>query len=275
MGSLSILQFIFPQNNRREIIGCQLFGTCPFVWIKLMKKNNVFELPSLSTALSLLGMAAQIEALKAEQKKMSEQAARTILRALDAKDSYTFGHSMRVAYFSLVTGAEAGLNIDEMYELELSSIFHDIGKIGTPDAVLNKPSRLSEDEFQIMKQHPENTYEILKDFPYFEKIAVNSRFHHERFDGKGYPMGLKGHDIPLAARIILIADTFDAMTSTRPYRKGLPYEVAFDELNQFSGTQFDPHLVKLFIQGMKKEALKGEDEFFIPLMDRRFNKNAA
>lgn len=240
-----------------------------------MKKNNVFELPSLNTALSLLGMAGQVEELKNENKKISEQAARTILKALDAKDSYTFGHSMRVAYFSLVTGTEAQLSKEEMYELELSAIFHDIGKIGTPDAVLNKPSRLSEEEFQIMKQHPENSWEILKEYPQFEKVAANARFHHERYDGKGYPLGLKGDDIPVAARIILIADTFDAMTSTRPYRKGLPYEVAFEELIQFSGTQFDPNLVKLFIEGMRKEALKGEEEFFIPLMDKRFNKNAA
>jgi HD-GYP domain-containing protein (c-di-GMP phosphodiesterase class II) len=240
-----------------------------------MKKNNVFELPSLNTALSLLGMAAQVETLKSDNKKISEQAARTILKALDAKDNYTFGHSMRVAYFSLVTGSEAGLSPADMYELELSSIFHDIGKIGTPDAVLNKPTRLSEDEFLIMKKHPENSFEILKEFPYFDKVAENARLHHERFDGKGYPLGLKGQEIPLAARIILIADTFDAMTSTRPYRKGLPYEVAFDELIQFSGTQFDPQLVKIFIEGMRKEALKGEEQFFIPLMERRFNKNAA
>jgi HD-GYP domain-containing protein (c-di-GMP phosphodiesterase class II) len=240
-----------------------------------MKKNNVFQLPPLSTALSLLGMAQQVEHIKEEYNKMSEFAARTILRALDAKDSYTFGHSMRVAYFSLVTGAEAGFSPEEMKELELSAIFHDIGKIGTPDAVLNKPSRLSEEEFNVMKQHPDKSYEILKDFPMFEKIALNAKYHHERYDGKGYPLGLKGHDIPAAARIILIADTFDAMTSTRPYRKGLPYEVAYSELLQFSGTQFDPDLVKCFIEGMRKESLKGEEEFFIPLMDKRFTKNAA
>jgi len=240
-----------------------------------MKKNNVFELPSLSTALSLLGLATQVETLKEEKKKISEQAARTILKALDCKDSYTFGHSMRVAYYSLVTGAEAGLTPEQMHELELSAIFHDIGKIGTPDAVLNKPSRLSEEEFLVMKQHPEKSSEILQEFPGFEKIAMNARYHHERFDGKGYPLGLKGNMIPIAARIILIADTFDAMTSTRSYRKGLSYEVAFDELIQFSGTQFDPKLVECFIEGMRKEALKGEEEFFIPLMDRRFNKNAA
>ena len=240
-----------------------------------MKKNNVFELPSVATALSLLGLATMVEELKRDNKMISEQAARTILKALDAKDSYTFGHSMRVAYFSLVTGSEAELSPVEMRELELSAIFHDIGKIATPDAVLNKPSRLSEEEFNIMKQHPDKSYEILKDFPDFQKIAENARLHHERYDGKGYPLGLKGEEIPVLARIILIADTFDAMTSTRPYRKGLPYEVAYEELEQFSGTQFDPNLVKCFISGMKKEALKNEDEFFIPLLERKFNKNAA
>lgn len=229
----------------------------------------------MSTAMSLLGMAAQVEELKADNKKISEQAARTILKALDLKDSYTFGHSMRVAYFSLVTGSELGMSVEDMRELELSAIFHDIGKIGTPDVVLTKPSRLSEEEFNIMKAHPEKSFEILKEFPHFEKIALNAKYHHERYDGKGYPEGLKGEQIPVAARIILITDTFDAMTSTRPYRKGLDYEIAFEELLQFSGTQFDPNLVKLFIQGMRKEALKGEDQFFLPLMDRRFDKNAA
>ncbi len=240
-----------------------------------MKKNNVFELPSLSTALSLLGLASHVEELKADNKKISEQAARTILKALDCKDSYTFGHSMRVAYFSLVTGREAGMSVDDLHELELSALFHDIGKIGTPDAVLNKPARLSEEEFLIMKQHPEKSYEILKEFPHFEKIAINAGSHHERYDGKGYPHGIKGEDIPVAGRIILIADTFDAMTSTRSYRKGLPYEVAFEELLQFAGSQFDPNMVKLFIQGMEKEALKGEEEFFIPLLDKSFSKKAA
>jgi putative nucleotidyltransferase with HDIG domain len=241
----------------------------------MTKKNNVFQIPSYTTALSLLTLASQVEELKVEKRKVYEEAARTILRALNAKDSYTFGHSMRVAYFSLVTGRELGLNEEEIYELEMSALFHDIGKIATPDSVLNKPSRLSEEEFIIMKDHPVKSWEILKDFPEFEKIALNAKLHHERFDGKGYPHGMKGEEIPVFARIILIADTFDAMTSTRPYRKGLPYEVAFEELIQFSGTQFDPKLVQLFIQGMKKESLKGEETFFISLLDKKFEKNAA
>ena len=126
-----------------------------------------------------------------------------------------------------------------------------------------------------MKKHPEQSSQILNGFTHFEQIAINALCHHERYDGKGYPQGLKGDQIPVAARIILIADTFDAMTSTRPYRKGLDYEVAFDELIQFSGTQFDPEMVKFFIQGMRKEAKKGEEDFYIPLMAQRFTKNAA
>jgi HD-GYP domain-containing protein (c-di-GMP phosphodiesterase class II) len=272
----SLFYSLFFRKTTEENLSGGAFLVFSYVGLeKLMKKNNVFELPSMSTALSLLGMAGQVEELKNENRQISEQAARTILKALDVKDAYTFGHSMRVAYFSLVTGTEAKLTQEEMRELELSAIFHDIGKIGTPDAVLNKPSRLSEEEFLVMKQHPEMSWQILQDFPGFKKIADNARFHHERFDGKGYPFGLKGEEIPLSARIILIADTFDAMTSTRPYRKGLDYEVAFKELSDFSGSQFDPKLVEMFIQGMRKEAMKGEEEFFIPLMDRRFNKNAA
>lgn len=241
----------------------------------MKKSNNVFHIPSITTAQAMLAMAMEGERLKAENQAISEMMVRTILKALDCKDHYTFGHSMRVAYFSLVTGRELGLTEDELKDLELSAIFHDIGKIGTPDQVLNKPSRLTEEEFLVMKQHPEQSYEILKEFPVFEKIAKNARYHHERYDGRGYPEGMKGEEIPLFARIILIADTFDAMTSTRPYRKGLPYSVAYDELNQFSGSQFDPKCVKAFVEGMQKEALKNEEEFHIPLLGRNFSKNAA
>ena len=223
----------------------------------------------------MLSMAAEMEKLKDENGKMAEMMARTILKALDCKDHYTFGHSMRVAYFSLVTGREMGLNEEELKELELSALFHDIGKVGTPDLVLNKPSRLTEEEFTVMKQHPELSYTILNEYPVFEKIALNARYHHERFDGRGYPEGLKGETIPLFARIILIADTFDAMTSTRVYRKGLEHLVAFEELRQFTGSQFDPNCVEAFVSGMAKEALKGEEDFLIPFLNQHFSKNAA
>lgn len=249
--------------------------------MKKKKQTNVLDFPKHQKAdaqadtISIMSLATKIEELKDEKQKICEMAARTILQALDAKDHYTYGHSMRVCYFSMVVGREMGLTDHEMYELELSALFHDIGKIGTPDAVLNKPTRLNDEEFRIMKQHPVDSYNILKGFEVFEKIAVNAKHHHERYDGRGYPDALKGEEIPLYSRIILIADTFDAMTSTRVYRKGLPYETAYAELIEFSGSQFDPELVQFFISGMKKEQAKKEDQFFIPLMKQSFKKDAA
>lgn len=224
---------------------------------------------------SIISMAHRINELKNEKQRICEMAARTILSALDAKDNYTFGHSMRVCYFAMIIGKELGLSDKEMYDLQLTGLFHDIGKIGTPDAILNKPSRLNDEEFKIMKQHPTQSYEILKGFDVFENVAKFAKHHHERFDGRGYPDRLKGDQIPLFSRIILISDTFDAMTSTRAYRKGLPYEVAYNELIEFSGSQFDPGLVKHFITGMRKEEAKHEEQFYIPLMDRLFDKKAA
>ncbi len=240
------------------------------------KDTKILQFPDgTKTAVSIMSLVNEIDALKNDTQKVSEMAARAILKSLDLKDHYTFGHSMRVCYFALVLGRELKLDHDELYQLELSALFHDIGKIGTPDAVLNKPSRLNEDEFQIMKQHPTNSYKVLKEFEQFQTIALNARHHHERYDGRGYPDQLKGDEIPLGARIILICDTFDAMTSTRPYRKGLPYETAFEELLEFSGSQFDPLLVKKFIRGMQKEAKKGESTFYISLMNQQFKKDAA
>ena len=242
---------------------------------KQAKSANAPKASSGNMMVSIMNMTKRIDELKTEKQKICEMAARTILKALDAKDKYTYGHSMRVTYFSMVVGKELGLSDKEMYDLQLSALFHDIGKIGTPDAVLNKPTRLTDEEFQIMKQHPSDSYEILKGFSVFEKVARFAKHHHERYDGRGYPDGLKGNQIPLYSRIILIADTFDAMTSTRVYRKGLPYETAFEELLEFSGSQFDPKLARAFIEGMRKEQAKKEDKFYIPLMDEMYDKDAA
>jgi putative nucleotidyltransferase with HDIG domain len=243
--------------------------------IRLDSKKNKKVKEKIDPHASILNMASRIDELKNEKQIVCEMAARTILKALDAKDNYTFGHSMRVCYFAMVLGKELGLTDIQMYDLQLTGLFHDIGKIGTPDAVLNKPSRLSDEEFKIMKKHPSESFEILKGFDVFANIARYAKHHHERFDGRGYPDRLKGDDIPLFSRIILVADTFDAMTSTRAYRKGLPYDVAFNELIEFSGSQFDPGLVKHFIVGMRKEEAKHEEQFYIPLMNQKYDKNAA
>lgn len=177
---------------------------------------------------------------------------RAIISSLEEKDSYTHGHSIRVAEYSVMLAAEIGLSEVEIREVELSALFHDIGKIGIPDSVLLKPARLTRAEFEIMKSHPVRSARIIEKITPLRNLIPGIKFHHERFDGLGYPEGLAGHDIPLYARIILIADTYDAMTSTRPYRLALDKEVAFAELRKCSGTQFDPALVDAFIVSMKK-----------------------
>ncbi len=239
------------------------------------KKSNLLVMPSPTMATALFELGKKVQELQEEQKKVSEMAARAILHALDCKDHYTFGHSMRVTFYSLILGKELKLDKQTLYELELSALFHDIGKIGTPDRILLKEDRLNEEEFRIMKQHPVKSAEILDGFKGFEKISLNARHHHERWDGRGYPNNLKEEEIPLCSRIILIADTFDAMTSTRPYREGLAHDIAFKELKDCAGTQFDPKMVPKFIKGMKKEDSQQKDTFYIEVMDQEFTKKAA
>ena len=243
--------------------------------MKKKDNENVFSLPQLLTNITLMNLTDQVNNFEKKEKEILEMAARSILLALDMKDSYTFGHSTRVAFYSQELGKEVGLSSEELYQLELASLFHDIGKIGIPDNILLKPTRLSQDEFTIMKTHPERSEEVLKNFSPFEKIAKYARHHHERYDGKGYPDNLKGEDIPYFSRIILISDTFDAMTSDRPYRKGLPYDVAFSELEEFAGSQFDPKLSKVFVKAMEKDQKKNENVFKLTIFQDDFNKKAA
>jgi putative nucleotidyltransferase with HDIG domain len=241
----------------------------------MAKKDNVISLPHLVSGLAMMNLSKEVEDLKAVKKDILEMSVRALLKALECKDDYTFGHSMRVAFYSLQLGKEYGLSDEELYDLELAALFHDIGKIGVPDSVLLKPARLDEEEFLKMKKHPELSAEILKGFAPFEEAAKFAKHHHERYDGRGYPDGMAGEDIPLYSRIILIADTFDAMTSTRPYRKGLPYEVAFEELREFAGSQFDPNLVEYFIKAMERDQAANQPTFALGIIDGEFKKDAA
>jgi HD-GYP domain-containing protein (c-di-GMP phosphodiesterase class II) len=198
---------------------------------------------------------------------------KSLLTCLKMKDQYTFEHSCRVAYFSVLTGKKMGLGIKELRELEISALFHDIGKIGIPDNVLKKPTRLDEEEFKTMKSHPVRSDEIIQTLEGHEHLSKNVKHHHERFDGRGYPEGLKGENIPLFARIILVADTFDAMVSDRPYRKGMDYEVSFAELLEFSGSQFDPKVVSYFIEAVKES--EHVDDFHLESINQSFPKKSA
>ncbi len=172
--------------------------------------------------------------------------------AIGKKDKYTGGHTKRVGVFSEMIGKELGLDYNEMMDLKMAAVLHDIGKIGIEDKILKKKSELNDKEFKIMKDHPRLGFEILKRVEGLERVVDGMRFHHERPDGTGYPYGLKGEDIPIMARIISVADTFDAMISTRPYRKGLPPMVAFDEIMKHRGTQFCETVVDAFEVAFKK-----------------------
>ncbi|KHE91870.1 MAG: CHASE2 domain-containing protein [Candidatus Scalindua rubra] len=176
---------------------------------------------------------------------------KSISAALDARDVYTHGHSRRVAEFSVGIGKELGLSEGELEFLELSATIHDIGKIGIGESVLNKPGKLTDEEFLTIKSHVVKGSKILEPMSRLRALMPGVRHHHERYDGNGYPDGLKGDEIHLVARIISVADTYDAMTSSRVYRAGLPKEVAFKEIEKGAGTQFDPKLALVFVEFMK------------------------
>jgi putative nucleotidyltransferase with HDIG domain len=176
---------------------------------------------------------------------------RVLAMAIDARDSYTLGHSERVASHSLMIGEEIGLKRNELEELEIASLFHDVGKLKTPDAILFKSKSLDSTEYDEIRHHPEDGAEILNKVKPLQKYVEPVKHHHEYYNGKGYPDGLDGDGIPLYAAIISIADTYDAMTSTRPYRKALSKEEACKELEEGAGKQFHPELVKAFLRAIE------------------------
>jgi HD-GYP domain-containing protein (c-di-GMP phosphodiesterase class II) len=166
---------------------------------------------------------------------------------LDLKDLNTGVHSTRLAEWGMRVGQELGLEESELQSLEVAALLHDIGKVGIPDAILRKPGRLDADEYALMKKHPEYGWAVLRMLPGFERAALDILHHHENFDGKGYPAGLRELEIPVVSRIVSVIDAFDAMVSSRPYRVGLPHEEAVRRLIESSGTQFDPAVVQCFI----------------------------
>ena len=179
-----------------------------------------------------------------------ENAYRSTLQALTAaletRDAETHGHSERVVTFSLRLGREYGLSSAEMKALEFGSLLHDIGKIGVPDAILRKPAKLTDEEWVRMREHPLHGQQILRGIKFLEGAARVVAQHHEKWDGSGYPLGLKAEEIDICARIFSVADAFDAITSDRVYRHGRSYEVALAELDEWAGRQFDPKIVEAF-----------------------------
>lgn len=166
---------------------------------------------------------------------------------LDLKDLNTGVHSTRLAEWAIHVASELGLEERALADIEVAALLHDIGKVGIPDAILNKPAKLTSEEYDLMKKHPEYGWAVLHQMPGFEQASLLILHHHESFDGRGYPGGLKGEEIPMGSRIVSVIDAFDAMVSSRPYRSGLPVEEAIRRLVESSGTQFDPGVVTKFL----------------------------
>lgn len=183
---------------------------------------------------------SELQESRRRQEILSLQVVKTLASTIDAKDRYTNGHSLRVAKYSKAIAQRAGKSLEEQNEIYFVALLHDIGKIGIPDQIINKTSRLTDEEFNAIKQHPSIGVGILKNISEMPNIEVGAHYHHERFDGCGYPEGLKGYDIPEIARIIAVADSYDAMTSHRSYRAALPRDVVRSEIEKCKGTQFDP-----------------------------------
>lgn len=195
-----------------------------------------------------------------ELAKMFHDTVTVLSNVIDAKDCYTNGHSKRVAFYTKCIAEALNFSEEEIDSAHVVALLHDVGKISIPDSVLNKPARLDDAEFELMKTHAIRGGDILKGIAGRSDLVIGAEYHHERYDGKGYSAGLKGEEIPLIARMICVADAFDAMYSSRVYRKKMTLDYAISELEKFSGTQFDPAIVKVMVEliqsGKMDEQLK-------------------
>lgn len=192
----------------------------------------------------------KLKLLNQELRETHLSTVKAFVETIEAKDAYTRGHSENVAMYSMLLGRELGLSEEELEEIHIAALLHDIGKIGIREEVLRKKSSLSDNEYEHIKSHPIISSQIVSNIPNLAPIACIIRHHHESFNGKGYPGGLAGNEIPLGARILAIADAFDAMTSNRQYRDACSREEALSELSHCSGIQFDPELVEAFIRAI-------------------------
>ena len=203
---------------------------------------------AVENGISKYSMASNNKLFYNELRELFYKTIRAISNALDTKDAYTNGHSLRVTLYSMILANELNLDDDYMEDIEIAGLLHDIGKIAMPKSILCKNGKLTDEEFLVMKSHPIRGEKIVINIKKLQMISGWVKTHHEKWNGTGYPDALKGEEIPLPGRIIALADTYDAMTSTRPYRTALPHEVAINEIKRCAGTQFDPKLAELFVK---------------------------
>jgi HD-GYP domain-containing protein (c-di-GMP phosphodiesterase class II) len=217
-----------------------LFGGWAIEWRRAGSLSAIAEALSMRDAVALLSRGRDADVVE-------------LVDAIEAKDLYTVGHVHRVGSIAFEIGKRMGLNPAQMRDLVLAAQMHDVGKIWTPDAILQKPASLTPAETEVMQEHAARGGEIAGRVRTLRAASPSVRAHHERFDGAGYPDGLRGEDIPLAARIVSVADTYDAMTTARPYRAALPHEAAIAEISRVRGTQLDPRCVDAFFQCFEQD----------------------
>lgn len=225
-------------------IGAKDFIRKPFApKILALRVTHCIELNRLQKDL-----ASEVEKKSRQNEELFLGIVKSLAAAIDAKDTYTNGHSVRVADYSAEIARRAGYDVSALQRIYITGLLHDVGKIGIPDAIINKNGKLDDEEYAIIKTHPEKGAAILSNIQDMPELSIGARWHHERFDGKGYPEGLMGKDIPEMARIIAIADAYDAMTSNRSYRRSLPQEVVRVEIEKGRGTQFDPIFAEIMLK---------------------------
>lgn len=230
--------------------GAMDFIKKPFVpEVLLLRVRHTIDLVRLQTDLAHEVKKKTQEVMEQHEKleRISMQIVKSLSGAIDAKDTYTNGHSTRVAEYSREIARRAGFSKEVQDNIYMMGLLHDVGKIGIPDAIINKPARLTDEEYAIIQNHPVTGGEILGNITEFPKLKTGARWHHERYDGKGYPDGISGENIPIEARIIAIADAYDAMSSKRSYRNMLPQEQVRAEMEKGKGTQFDPVFAEIML----------------------------
>jgi HD-GYP domain-containing protein (c-di-GMP phosphodiesterase class II) len=197
----------------------------------------------------------QVQKAARENRELFLASVRALAEAIDAKDPYTRGHSERVAAYAATIASEMDLPPSEVERIRLSALLHDVGKIGVDDRIIRKPTALTEAEFQLMKAHPIKGAAIMSAIPQLADVIPGMKYHHEKWSGGGYPEGLKGEEIPLQARIVTVADTFDAMTTTRPYQQAMENDYVVERIKQFAGIRYDPVVVEAFVRAYGKGQL--------------------
>lgn len=218
-----------------------------------------YETEVINNILSQAGIVIENAILIEETRDIHFDIVRSLVKAIEGKDRYTKGHSERVAALSMLVAKELDLSVDRTRNLQMAAVLHDVGKIALSEGILNKEGKISDEEYAEIKKHPETGYGIVSQIKHMKPIAEIIKYHHERWDGTGYPEGLSKHEIPFESRIITIIDAYDAMTSDRPYRKGMSHEYAIGEIKANLGKQFDPEIGTVFCS-FEKERLNGKGE---------------